>query len=341
MLAVVGCRGKKKANEALADIDGLAALGEGVAIVVGGDIEKLASSRLVRRGIEAMLASDTELKTRVEAIAAECKLVPGENVNSFIIGIGEGPSDLLLALSGRFEENALTACVQKRLVDTGGRLTTVPVEGRTAYRADGGSGSEPVWFALGSPKTLILAGSQEWLARGLGKGPRLTSNAATNALIASAPTKRTIWAAGKVPEQIGAMLVDATGGAISAPPSMTAQVDFERGVQAQLTAQMVSEKDAKALEKLHKFQAPMIAAMAQAKGLGRLAAKLEVASAGKKLKIGLVANEAELSDLLATVDSGATEQQNPPSSEPNPAGEEGAKSHEGNTTPDGKAPLRR
>ncbi len=271
-----------------------------------------------------MLARDPELAERIRGIASDCQLEPGKNVLNMLVGIGDGPTDLLLVVEGRFEENALTACVQKRLAESGGQLTTLPIAGRTAYKASGAPGekkSDPVWLALGSAKSLIVAGSREWLEIALGKGPRLTTDPEMKARLDSALTasraatkdKPAAWAIGVVPPAVGAQLAAATGNTVAAPKMMSAQVDFRTGsgadsqvgIAATLRAEMASAKDANALKSLADLQKPLLSAVAHKKGLGQLVAKLDFSTDGASLVMSFVASETELSDLVAAVDNSA------------------------------------
>jgi hypothetical protein len=313
---LVACGGKKQEEAAPPPppIEGMSAIPGGATRVVGGDIAKLVASRLVRRGVAAVFERDTELEQRVERLVDSCQIVPGKNVTHFLIGLGDGADEAVMALSGSFAENTLAACVQKALGDDG-RLSTKSVGGRTAYLAQSGDGS-PVWFALGSSRSLIVASSEEWLDRGLGKGPRLADDAAMKAILADAPTEAAIWAAGKVPEEIGRALVEAAGGEIGPPRSMTGGLELDEALNAELRARFASAFDANKLKMLAKLQMPAIAAVAQRNGLGKLVSRLDIGSEGDIVVLRLAASAAELSDLLAAVDSDAGSLQNPASAPP-------------------------
>lgn len=333
-----GC-GKKKKEEPPAPppVEGLDAIPAGVTRVVGGDVAKLASSRLVRRGVAAIFERDPEIAGRIRRLVKECELEPGKNVAGFIIGLGDKPGEAVMAVRGEFVGASLAACVQRAIGD-GGQLVTKQIGGRPAYKARGGG--SPVWFALGSPKSLVVAASEAWLAKGLGQGPRLTADPAMKALLAAAPTKATLWGAGKVPEKVASDLASAAGGQIQAPESMTASLELGDSLEAELRTRFAKAEDANKLKSLAKLQMPAIVAVAQRHHLGQLLSRLRVDAQGSEVVLRLTASEQQLSDLLAAVDSGPTSLQNPASSS-SPDPEEGDKGDGQGKPPAGdEAPLR-
>lgn len=335
----LACSSKTKTGEppAVREIDGLDAIPAGSQVVLGGDVAKLAGSALIRRGVEAVFARDPALAARIEAITTECELVPGENVESFIIGMGESPDETLMVVRGKFVENALAACVQRSLGESGGRLTTKTVGGRTVYLAASGLGKSTVFFGLGSPRSLMVASSEDWLAKAFGAGPRVTSDREMAALLAKAPTDATLWGVGLVAKDVGAGLVVATDGEVGAPRAMVAQLDVWDGLEASLRVELNSKDDANRLKLMAEAQKPVIAAIAQKWLLGTLVSeKIQFVAEEKSMILRVSATGQELSDLLAAVDTGGDSLQNPQSDDV--PGEDGDGKRD--TPADGKAPLR-
>lgn len=337
----LGC-GKKaeKRTEALPAIEGIEALPKGVTRVVGGDVEKLLASRMVRRGVEGMLAREKDLAARLASLAESCALEPGENVLGFIIGLGDGPTDSVMAIRGKFVENALAACVGKAMTEDGGRLVTKTIGGRSAYIAHPGSGDtagDPVYFAVGSPSSLVVAASEPWLAKALGEGPRMTDDPEMASVFRGAPTEAGLWAVGQVPAPVAAGLAKAAAGEIKPPRSMVARLELTDVLEAELRVEFPGVDDAKKLKSLAELQRPAMISVAQRYGLGTLLEQLSIEADKNAVVLRLSVTEAELSELLAAVDTTDPTLQNPAS----PDSEGPDRDDQGNPAPDGKAPLRR
>lgn len=338
-----GCGKKSNDKAGPPSVEGVEALPEGVSRVLGGDVRKLMASRLVRRGVTGMLDRDKVLAERIDSLIETCELEPGVNVRGFLIGLGDKPTESVMAVRGKFVENALAACVQKAMIDSGGKLVTKTVAGRSTYVAHPGAGdtaSSPVYFAVGSPNSLVVASSEAWLAKALGQGKRMTDDPEMAGLFRGAPIDAPLWAVGRVPDDVARSLVKAAGNQIKAPRSMVARIELTNSLAAELRVEFPGVDDANKLKSLAKVQLPAIIAVSQRYGLGNLLKKLKVEADKNVVVLQLSATEEELSELLVAVDSTDPSLQNPPSPDSNGTPDSGSIDDQGNPTPDDEAPLR-
>jgi hypothetical protein len=334
-----GC-GKKANNKPATPppIEGLEALPAGVTRVVGGDVKKLMASRMVRRAVDGVLARDKVLAERIASLIESCGLEPGDNVTGFVIGLGPGPTDSVMAVRGKFVENSLAACVQKAMIDSGGKLVSVVIAGRSAYVAHPGQGEEasaPVYFAVGSPRSLVFAASEAWLARAMGEGKRMTDDPEMAGLMRRAPAGAALWAVGRVPDEVASGLARAAANEIEAPRSMIARIDLTDVFAAELRVEFPRVDDANKLKSLAQFQLPAMIAVSQRYGLGGLLQKLEVETEKNVVVLRVSATEEELSELLVAVDTADPSLQNPSSPD-----SQGTNDDQGNTASGDEAPVR-
>lgn len=343
--AGLACRGDDKkpgtktdpARASVASIVGLDAIPAGVRVVVGVDVAKLARSALVQRAVDQMFARDPELEKRIDALLTACKLDPVEQLDSFVIGMGEGDQVVLVA-SGQFREADIAICVDKTLTADGGRLTTQSVAGRTAYKADGGKSWPAVWFAFGAPNTLVLSSSDKLLGEALGKGKKVATDDNLAPLIARAhPAEAAMWGAGSVSPAVGEGLVTASSGKVRPPRAMFGHVRFDAGLAAELGAVMASADDAKLLESEAKPQLELLSLAAQKYGLGRLVHKLAISAESDTVLVRIALTEDELRELVSRIDTEEAPLQNPAfDAGPEGAGNDGKR----DAAPGSQTPLR-
>jgi hypothetical protein len=326
VLALAACKSSKNEEPAKPKpVDGLYAVPARVSTVIAADVTALAKQPIVRRAVTEMLHRDPELKKRVTELVAECKLEPGEDITGLVIAMGESRTDSMLVVQGRFDEAALAACVGKSMSASGGELTREADGTRVVYAAVGTAGQRPVYFSLGSAKTLIASSSKPMLDESLGDGPKIAANRRMGELLGRADKSGSLWAVGLVPDQVGRGLVGKAG--IKKPPqAMVLGASFDDGLALELAVEMVDAEDAKSAESLAKPQLAAASLVAQKEGLGALVGRIEVAADSRWLVLSLSMNKAEVGEILArvqrTVDRSPPSQQNPPSKGSPPGGEQ-------------------
>jgi hypothetical protein len=296
----------------VADIDGLAAVPADARVVIGADVEALAASRLVRRGVRQMLARDPGLQSRLESIAHECALDVRTDLARVIVAIGTEPDQVVLVAEGRFDEAHLAACVGKSMHAVGGELTTARARGRTLYHARSTDASGDVWFALGSADTAVVSASRAWLDRALDDSKNIRDNEAIAGLIDRAGPGAALWAAGRVDPVVGKGLVDTTGGAVKSPPRAAfGHAELEDGLHAELGVQMATAADATAAVSFARPQLDTLSLLAQKHRLGRLVRHLRIDASGSTVTLRLEVGADELGSVLSPIDTGAATDENP------------------------------
>ncbi len=155
------------------------------------------------------------------------------------------------------------------------------VDGRVHYHADAPPGRIDVWFAFGSPQTVVVASSAEFLAEALASGPRLASDGAMAQLIHRARVPdAAVWAAGRVSPEVGKGLARATGGQIAPPRAMFGHLAAETGLDVELGVELSDPKQAKEALSLAKNELRLLAQVAQKWRLGRAVAKIAPEAVG-------------------------------------------------------------
>lgn len=296
------CSGKAaSARQPPPDLEGLAAIPDTAQVVIGAQPAGLASSAVVRRAVDQMLARDPALEQRLGRIAARCQ-VDVAALDTVHVALTSQAPQVVLVVTGALAEGPLTACVQGLFAGGGGSVTAGQVEGRTVYEVteDGRS----TYFAFGAKDTVVLSGSRELVVAGLGSGRKVLDAPELRALVDRADTRAPLWAVGRVTPDLGQRLLRLTGGAVKAPPTaFLARLDPAGGLAAELSVVMASEADAEALHRELEPLLGLVAMAAQIRGLGPLAAKLAGSRDGDRVRMGATLSEAEVKDLLAAVDS--------------------------------------
>jgi hypothetical protein len=318
--AVAGCKSQRKEPPPL-PVAGLAAVPASATVVVSIDVPKVASSPLVARAAEKLLAQDAELATRWQRLREECKLDVLAAVDHVVLALGakgagvEGGAPVLLVATGKLVETELAACVRSLVGKGGGTLSAKTAEGRTVYQAK--EGNRSVWFGFGRADTVVLGSQEAFVLEALGPGKKVAENPELKAFIDKADQKQAVWAAGQVDAGLGQRLLPAAQGALKAGPrGFVVAADATSGLRAQLGAVMASAEDAKALELLAKQQLGLLSMAAQVKGLGRLVGKVTATAEGTVLRLAVALDPTEINQLLSAVDSDGTGSQDAPPAEP-------------------------
>jgi len=335
LLAVVatagGCKGKssrEKAQEAVAAVEGMNALPASVDVVLGAEVAALSRSLLVERAVARMLTSDPGLKADLDSLFQACNFDPVRDLGTVLVAMDNAATPAataadrtLLVASGQLSEGNLAACVGRHLSRAGGQLVQKSADGRVHYHADSPPGRLDVWFAFGAPKTLLVSSSPEFLSEALADGPRLAADGEMAELVHRARVPgAALWAAGRVPADIGKGLAAATGGKVGAPRAMFGHIAAETGLTAQLGVELASPAEANTAASLTKEQLKALTQIAQRWRLGRAVAKIALEAVGQTLFLRLALSDEELRQALAPIDSDAGPDQNPAP----PSGDEGA-----------------
>ena len=306
---------KKKVDDVepieLKDIAGLDAMPIEATVVIGAHVKPLAGSSLVARAIDQMFLRDPELRTRIDTYMRECAFDPAADLESVVIGMGELPTPpttagrVVMAATGNFDEAVLASCVSRSLSADGGSLTTKQVLGRTFYQADNPATKKVVWFTFGTPRTVLVSSSEQWLTLAVDGGKRVLDNDQLAAQIQRANRKGAgIWMAGQLAGRTGQGIVTLTRGAVGKPPaSAYGYLDLSSGIEGELAVVMASEDDVNGAISYIKPQLEVLAMMAQGQALGRLVSKVGVDSEASTVYLRVSLSSDELEHALSRIDS--------------------------------------
>jgi hypothetical protein len=349
VLAAGGCRERTVAEEAqatVAAVEGMNAVPASADVVLGAEIAPLARSAIIERAVVRMLQSDPGLQAELDKLFKGCGFDPVRDLRTVLLAMDTpaagkaGEADpVLMVATGRLSEGKLASCVGQHMSQLGGSLVEKAVNGRVHYQADAPPGRFDVWFAFGSPETVVVSSSPAFLAEALADGPRLASDSQMAELVHRARVQgAALWAAGRVSPEIGKGLAAATGGQVGPPRAMFGHLQAETGLSAELGVQLASAEEAKAALSLATNQLRVLAQVAQKWRLGRAVAKVTSEVAGATVYIRVALSDEELRQALAPIDRDAGPDQNPAP----PEGDQGAQPNgQGDASPGGQAPLRK
>lgn len=321
-LATAGCKGrgdKAKPAPPPAQLTGLAAVPASARVVIGADPARLAGSPLMERAGRLMLEREPAISERIARLAEGCVFDWRTQIKSLHLVLTDDAPQVMMVATGALVETELARCVQANVGAGGGSLTLTQVDGRSLYQVT--EGDRVLYFAFGQADTIVLSAARELVIAALGTGAKVMDGALKD-LIARADTHAPMWAVGKVDPAWSQRLVRLLHGTIDTPPkAFLGVVDPTDGLRAQLTAVMSSEDDAKVMESQLKPTLELISLVAQARGLGPLAAKIEGTREGDGIRFGVALTAEEVKDLLSKVDTAPPPAQDAP---PAPAVDAGA-----------------
>jgi hypothetical protein len=343
--AAVGCKERSKGGSsgAVASIEGMSAMPASIDAVFGADVPSLARSELVDRAVTRMFLGDPGLRKEIDQLFAGCGFRLESDLTTVLVGMdidgaaAAGRERTILVATGRLAEGKIATCVGRHMGQLGGgALVETQVAGRTHYQADAPTGRQDIWFAFGSEDTVVVSSTPELLTEALGKTPRLADDQAMAALIARARTQgASLWAAGKLPPEVGKGLAKASGGNLTPPTAIYGNLSLEKGLKGEIGVELASPEEAKSAVSLAKRQLGVIAQVAQKWRLGPLVARIEVAAVERTLLVRLGLTDAELSQVLGPIDTPGASQQSTAPIEPN----QGAGDGERDAAPGGQAPV--
>ena len=255
-------------------------------------------------------------------VAAQCQLGLGAQVRRVVIALGPpgtvaAPQPTLLIVLGSIDEGQFARCV-RGVVGAGsgssggsaaagaGGLTPTLVAGRNVYRLDYqlDDGPHTVWFIYGQPDTMVLSTSQAWLDAAVGTGAKVGTDPGWQALVGRADQGAPIWGAGAVTERVGAGLLRATDGKLTAGPSQfVGSIDPSSGAAVELGAVMASTADASALFEVADAQVGLMQKVAQKWALGKLAGKLRTRAEGAIFWASATLTPDEVNQVLVVIDT--------------------------------------
>jgi hypothetical protein len=306
VLLVLGAACGSKKNEAepaasvktpgLVKSHTMAAVPASATVVLGVDVAALADSPLVELAAGYMLKRDPVLEDRLTKLSAACNLELRRDISRLVIGMGSEQGQVVLIASGKFDEPALTACLNRSLTSDGGSFAARQVDGRTIYRADGGHGA--VWLGFGGGG-LALSVSDAWLIEAFSGGAKVGESPSLGPVLAAVDQSAPVWGAALVPARIGAGVSGATGGLVQQGPSaMFGTLSLADGISARLVANMASAEDAKALATKAVFELALSAMVAQKVGLGPIVSQVKADAEGAQVRFALDLSISELNQVF-------------------------------------------
>jgi len=314
--ALAAC-GKKKPAGPPPEVTGLAAVPASAQVVLVGDVGKIVDAPLVSRAVDQLLGRDADLAARWQKLRDTCKL-DASQIHHAALAIGPTPTGqragtgpVLLVATGKLVEADLATCVRGMVGQGGGSLTAKDNGGRTLYQAK--DGNRTLFFAFTRADTVVLGANEAFVLEAIGTGAKIPDNPEMTKWLGLAEQKSPLWGAGRVDERVRAGLLRVTAGKLTAGPSaIVLAIDPTSGARIELTAVMASSADAKALESFAQKQLGLIAMAAQAKGLGKLVDKIEVAATDTAVRFRLALDVDQVNQLISALDGGGADKQDSP-----------------------------
>lgn len=299
------------------EVTGLAAVPASAEVVIGADVPRIASSQLVARAVDQLLARDPELAARWKKLHDGCKLDPSQ-IEHVVLAMGPhtgdkpGTGPVLLVATGKLSETELATCVRGLVGQGGGSLDIKNDGGRALYVAK--DSGRTVYFAFGRPDTVVLGSSEQFVMDAVGHGSKVLDNPDMKRWIELAGQGEPMWGAGKVDERVRTGLVRVTSGALKAGPvAMVLTFDPSKGAKASLEVVMASPDDAKALESFANAQKGLLGYAAQKVSLGPIVDKVQIAADGAVVRFSVDLSIDDVNQLVSVLDGkGSAAQDSPP-----------------------------
>lgn len=316
-VGVAGCKDKKRPPPpppAPVPVAALGAIPADAAVVVGLDVERLASSTMVARAVADMFVRDPGLAARFERLARDCGVDVTRQIKQVHLALAPGGTGAarraLLVATGQLDEPSLTRCLQAAVGGGGGDVTVKQTATRSLYRLV--EGRHTVYFGFGQADTVVIGPDEAWVEAALGDGPKVAT-AALAPYLAAVDQRRALWFVAAMDADLGDALVRTTKGAVKAAPAAAyAELDPHDGFAAHAAFAMRTDADATALAGFAQGELALGAMAAQAWNLGPVVAKVKVAPEGKTVHFRVQLTDAEFKDVLTVVDTGGDGGQDAP-----------------------------
>ncbi len=307
--ALISCRGGCRRDVAPPAQGLLASLPAGTRFVLSADVAAIRASALWA-GLSALAKDRAGDRAIVEQFTARTGVDPFRHIHRIVAAFPEEArqsGQFALVIDGEgFDEKRLVSYARDQAKLRGQDIQSRVVASRTVWV---GPGPERTGgFFMGAPRFVLGAGGwAEELAAIAGGTPGVASAADNNDLshlCARVDSSRAFWFAAVVPAQTRRMLqADVRFSAAASVARLGGTIDFERGLAADLLAELSNEADARTLA------ARVLAFKRDAKGspqvlmLG-LAAYVDAVSAssdGPNVHIRIALTEGQVNDLMARV----------------------------------------
>ena len=300
------------------EITGLAAVPSNAEALIGVDVGKVASSPIVQRMVEQLLARDPALSAGWTALRENCKLDFSKQIRRLMLAIGPsapngriGTGPILMIATGAIPETEFSDCVGKLVGKGGGAITGSSKGGRTLYQVK--DGPRTMFFAFGRADTVVLGSSDAYVLEALGPGKKALDHPELAGWIKLADQNAPIWAVGRFSDKLRKGLVDATDGKVKAGPlAITASVDPTSGMNIQVAAIMATPADAKQLETLISGEKALIGIAAQIKSLGPVVEHVKIVAERNVLRFRAPLTMDDVNHLLSMLDGAKPSQQDSP-----------------------------
>lgn len=318
ILCAVAC-GKKAGSDAPPpEVTGLSAVPSSAEIVIAIDVEKLAGSPIVARAAEQLLMRDAGLAANWAHVRDACKIDVTKQIKRLTIALGPSPNPakpgtgpMLMVATGSITEADLSSCVRSLVGKGGGQLTAKPLDARTLYQVK--DGNRTMFFAFGSPTTVVLSSSDAFITEALSKGKKAMDHPELAAWAKLTNQNAPLWAIGRVSDRVKTGLVRVTQGQLkTGPTAFVGSMDLSEGAKLGLGAVMASDDDAKQLESQIKAQLGMLVMVAQAKSLGTLVEKVKITADDKVVRISAALTMDDVNHVLSVLDPAPSPAQDSP-----------------------------
>lgn len=323
-----GCKQKSgSSNAPSAEVTGLAAVPASADVVIGVEVDKLASSPIIERAVGQLLLRDAQLATSWAHIRDTCKLDLARQVKRVMLALGpaaapsgsaapaaaaSGPVLLIATgVEGAIGETELAACIRSFVGKGGGALTAKPLGTRTLYQVK--EANRTMYFAFGRADTIVLSTSEPYLVEALGSGKKAPDHPELAAWLKLAKQNAPIWGVGRVSPRVRQGLTRVAPGLQAGPSAFVGSADLTDGAKLSLIAVMASAEDAKQLESLAKGQLIGASMWAQMKSLGELVQQVAITAEGSTVRFAADLSMEQVNQLLSVLDAKpAPAQDSPP-----------------------------
>lgn len=272
-------------------------------VVFHGNLTRMRNTAMWRKLLDVR-DSDAQTKKEFDEFVQKCGLDPLTHIDSVFLAFPQGVGDskeFAAILRGTFNEAKLVECAKDQAKKDSQDLTVSEYAGKKLYTS---TQKGQAFAAFLDGKTVALGG-KEWIKKVIdlsaGKGESAKANQPLVELIKRAKTTDAIWGVGLVPQATrDALKNDPQLSAAATMKDMFGSVDFASGIAADVSVDLASEADAKALVEKVKGQ------IAEARknpqfmmaGLTAFLDNVKIEPKGSTFHVAVTFNQVQVEDLI-------------------------------------------
>ncbi|MFH0902544.1 MAG: hypothetical protein V2A73_18090 [Pseudomonadota bacterium] len=310
LLAACQSKGIEESYAELPEVEGTACIPAEARVIVGIDPARLLGCPAVPQLLRYVLPPDDgEAFSAGKALLERCGVDVVRDLNRVLVGLAGSSlgEQIVVAARGRLDEKKLVGCLRDAASRRGqGSFGERRVSGVRAYVSSSSHIGD--LFLTFQSSTIILATSEDLLRRARDPlAEKASQGVPLAALAEKVDRSKDFWVVGEVPRELGEKIVEATAGAVAAPPvavggHLGCSTD---GLVAELAVRMTNVEDARALVRFAKGQLRSLVVVMHEMGLA-LMNRVELEANSDMVTISFILDSEEMVALAGRIEQRIT-----------------------------------